>query len=768
MENLKQIQKKSNLVLPNLLTKFLFLFVAGIQFLGITKTLSRLSIILVLIVALLYSSKTEKISIKYATKKMIEICKTLTEMWQSNLISKVQISLLATITASSTVIAIFAPPNNWDSMTYHIPRMEHWFQNGSMWFYETNNDRQLWMQSFNSHLFLIAKALNLPEFSYNFVQLVAFMLILMLTVQVLYSCNKPKKMILSTVLIVATIPNLIVQVPTTQSDVLAGLALLLNFIYLKQIIEGNQDRKTSILFGMSFAIATFSKGTLFAYLAVSGLYVLIASILKFKKRFPVATLSFVGFTMILNSFTWIQSIARFGSISGPQTTSERFVQSPISSGFTPRDIIASFIHFTTNNLQSYSHELNATIFEITYKIADFFRIDLLADSNSWPNWNPSDGTFTNIFQMSFGVNEDAAVSPILIFLLFAMCIFEYKLIVRKNYLLLSLNSVVLVYYFLTIIILRWNLFLDRYFIPVAILSIICIVMALSANKKNTRILISLSLIATIYSLPYVFRSEIRPLVGSESILLKNSVDEKRFIHKKNLLSDYVILRKTIERMKPSSLEISIGGDDWEFPIWNLAHQNNLKVYDYRNTDRLKGSNPLLICYVDCKLAPIRENTFVIMKPIPEYLTRGSVIRMNAGINRKVLIEGWGEMENWGIWTISNRSKMRFNVEPNFFEETNIHLDVRSLVITGTTRTMEIAVNNQYYKTYNLNDIGELKSIKIEANFLEQFKNDEAIELNFSFSNLISPKQAGFSSDNRLLGIGLISVTASPKYQQNIK
>jgi hypothetical protein len=80
--------------------------------------------------------------------------------------------------------------------------------------------------------------------------------------------------------------------------------------------------------------------------------------------------------------------------------------------------------------------------------------------------------------------------------------------------------------------------------------------------------------------------------------------------------------------------------------------------------------------------------------------------------------------------------------------------------------MNITVNNQFYKNYDLNSIGEFKSILIETNFLKQFKKDKAIELNFSFSNLMSPKTAGFSSDNRLLGIGLISVSAPYDYLIN--
>lgn len=43
------------------------------------------------------------------------------------------------------VVSVAAAPNNWDSMTYHLPRVAHWQAQGSVTFYATSIDRQLWM-----------------------------------------------------------------------------------------------------------------------------------------------------------------------------------------------------------------------------------------------------------------------------------------------------------------------------------------------------------------------------------------------------------------------------------------------------------------------------------------------------------------------------------------------------------------------------------------------------------------------------------------------
>ncbi|XGB42694.1 MAG: hypothetical protein LVS60_02285 [Nodosilinea sp. LVE1205-7] len=43
----------------------------------------------------------------------------------------------------SLLVALVAPPNNWDSMTYHMARVMYWIQHQSVAHYPTHNLRQL-------------------------------------------------------------------------------------------------------------------------------------------------------------------------------------------------------------------------------------------------------------------------------------------------------------------------------------------------------------------------------------------------------------------------------------------------------------------------------------------------------------------------------------------------------------------------------------------------------------------------------------------------
>src|SRR6185369_10694518 len=52
------------------------------------------------------------------------------------------IGVIGFILCATLATALLYPPNTWDSMTYHMPRVMHWITNANIGFYPTANSRQ--------------------------------------------------------------------------------------------------------------------------------------------------------------------------------------------------------------------------------------------------------------------------------------------------------------------------------------------------------------------------------------------------------------------------------------------------------------------------------------------------------------------------------------------------------------------------------------------------------------------------------------------------
>ncbi len=70
-------------------------------------------------------------------------------MWDLALLGGV-----AVIVAIVGVVALLSPPNSWDVMQYHLPRIVHWLQNRRVSFYPTHELKQLHMPPGAEYLML--------------------------------------------------------------------------------------------------------------------------------------------------------------------------------------------------------------------------------------------------------------------------------------------------------------------------------------------------------------------------------------------------------------------------------------------------------------------------------------------------------------------------------------------------------------------------------------------------------------------------------------
>ena len=178
--------------------------------------------------------------------------------------------LFLIILAPLLLLAVFIPPNNWDSMAYHLPRIQHWIQNGNIYPYPTNITRQIATSPLSEYIILNFQVLASTDAFSNLVQYFALINTIFLATLILKSFQVNYKGQIFAIIAICSLPMALFQSTTTQTDLLASFFFLCFVYYLIKLNQPNSvnNSKTIIfLIALSLSLGILTKYTvaLFAF-----------------------------------------------------------------------------------------------------------------------------------------------------------------------------------------------------------------------------------------------------------------------------------------------------------------------------------------------------------------------------------------------------------------------------------------------------------------------------------------------------------------------
>lgn len=185
----------------------------------------------------------------------------------------------ACIVIITGLIAIIAPPNTWDSMTYHMPRVMHWIQNKTVAHYPTAIQRQLyyapWAEFAIAHLQILSDG---DRFA-NMVQWFSMVGSLVAVSLIARELGADKKGQLFAALFVVSIPMGILQSSSTQNDYVVSFWLVC-FVYYGLIILKTPNYWLASAIGASLGLAIMTKPIAYLYATPFLLWFLASSVKK--------------------------------------------------------------------------------------------------------------------------------------------------------------------------------------------------------------------------------------------------------------------------------------------------------------------------------------------------------------------------------------------------------------------------------------------------------------------------------------------------------
>lgn len=209
------------------------------------------------------------------------------------------------------LIGIVAPPNNWDSMVYHMTRVMHWLQNGSVAHYPTHSPLQLYFPPWAEYAILHFQALSGTDRLANMVQWFALVgSVIGASVAARQLGAGARGQVLAA-FAAATLPMGIMQATNTKND------LVLAFWSVAAVSQGlllQDDRswRRVLLFGAGLGLAVLTKGTAFFFVFPFALWLCILLYRSEPRLFPARIALICCIAFLLNAGHWWRNYTVFG------------------------------------------------------------------------------------------------------------------------------------------------------------------------------------------------------------------------------------------------------------------------------------------------------------------------------------------------------------------------------------------------------------------------------------------------------------------------
>jgi hypothetical protein len=471
--------------------------------------------------------------------------------------------LLATL-----VVALISPPNNWDSMTYHMARVANWVDHQSVRDYPTHILRQLYLGPWAEFAVTNLQILAGGDRFANLVQYVAMLGNVLGVSLVAKKLGAAWQGQLLAAVFCATIPMGVLQASSTQTDQVTALWFLcfLNFLVGLVTATSVNPRGGAVLVGASLGLAALTKMTALVFAAPFLLWAALGLLPKRRIR-AVALLATIGAaSLAINAGHLLRNELAFGWPLGPRTETATYTNE-----------IHSPAALASNVIRNLAVHLAVPAMDMDIR-GQVFRLHALTGFDI----NDRRTTFLNTtFYYHFALSEDYAGNPLhllIVVISFAAALWTF----RTNRLAAAYTVCLAGAFLLFCGYLKWEPWVSRLHLPLfAAATPVCgLVFSRDGVRRVGHVLAVLLLSVGIF---YATENEVRPLVGEQSIL-RQSRTSLYFMARPERLEPFLNAAGAAANGNPSRIGLLTGVDDWEYPLRVLVRAQKGAAIPFEHVD----------------------------------------------------------------------------------------------------------------------------------------------------------------------------------------
>lgn len=481
--------------------------------------------------------------------------------------------------AAIGVTAVTAAPNHSDSMEYHLSRMMHWIQQGSVAHYPSHNLFHLYQNPGSEfamvHLQLLSGGDRLSGIV-QWVSLVGSMVGVSLIAKALGAGRSGQ--FLGSIFAI-TLPMAVLQGSSTNNDLVVALWIV-TFVYFGLItMEQGLNTQRLWLLGTSLGLAILTKGTAYIYLFPFCLWLLGWGMTRLGWRAVRPLVAILAIAIAINAGHYCRNWSLFGS--------------PLGAPGGEFSSVWSLPHLISNLLRQLA--LHADIVRnlhlekivtpttgLTEKAITIIHSWLGVDISSPLTTSAKSATF---YVPGLSFNEDKAGNPLHLLLIFLASgpLFCWRRLRQRRSLLLywlaTAGSFILFCQLLT-----WSTSRGRLHLPIFILfaALVGTVLERCLPRQAMNLL---TLVLVVLAYQWALYNQVRPLLGANSIYVTPRLSQY-FRTQPALEELYIGAAAEIAEGSCDRIGLDFENSSFEYPYWPLltAAQPEIEIQHVRVTN----------------------------------------------------------------------------------------------------------------------------------------------------------------------------------------
>lgn len=503
---------------------------------------------------------------------------------------------------------IINPPNNWDSMTYHLSRIAAWISQQSLNHFQTHITRQVYQPPFAEFVILHVNLLARSDYFSNAVQFFSLLLCFPALLSLLDEMGIKKYPAWMVAMLLFTIPNVVLQASSTQNDIVVSFFILSATAFAFKSLR-ESGFLNFIYFGIAVGLAMLTKGTAYIFLAP---ILLIFGLAMLYKAFTSKKLTFIHFSLVaaivamaLNTGHFYRNQQLSGNILGTsERENNRYVNQVMAVDVMTSNLIKNTsLHLGPYPLSRISKVAVVRLHELLGLNADDPMANWLGEpflgASDFPSHEDTAANFSHFFLISTA--------------LFFIIIAWMKRKVRMDRMILLLMLVLVFQMLFFSLYLRWQPWHSRLQAPGFMLSIPFIFYAYQFKGWFMRLVnVFLPLIIT-YAFVVVLFNSSRPYLSytpiTRDISVMDSRAKKFYANKLFLFDEYEVIKKEITIRNYKNIGLILGREDWEYPLFRDIYTRPLRPVHVM-VNNVTASAPVQVEQVDCILATTVNDDFI--------------------------------------------------------------------------------------------------------------------------------------------------------------